>query len=726
MGRKGSTNKQVHQYLVGARDSGFLKLLACTSLLLINAAYAQQSEGEPSAADAVTASPLPTITVSARGGKTQEDPKDLPFGITLVSGEEIEERGLTSIEDVLRATPGVNVNSSGGANVSSLYIRGIGALYPMSMDDTSVAVNLDGSPLSSRHISLGNLDVEHIEVLKGSQGTLFGGLAEAGAINITTRKPTRHVEGYARGEYGQEGQHLVAGAIGGPLTDQLSGRIAIQQSAFDYPITNLQTGEPVAEPDLLALRGSLMWDATPDTSVLVSTERQKARHMGENIVLRPYGDNPVMDVSPGIYANSHKTVERSSLQVDHELDNSQFTAVTSYTDGFNTSPVVYDRLIQASKTGNPNATEYWQLQESREQVLTQDLRLSSLPGAHTFWIGGLSLLHSDRSYDNPRNTYGTSNAQFRDFTTNRYGLYGETTLPLSSDWKLTAGLRHTWDSKTFDATYLSGGAATGESETLSDDFTTGRIGLTHALTPEINVYSMLSRGYNPGGFQDYGNAPGTASYRAATSKSAELGFKSAMAEQRLTLNGALFYTDVEDNHLLSYDSATYAVSAVNADTRSMGAELQASWQFDNGLTLSGDVSYIDAEITTDAFRIGDGDVHAGNHMPDIPRWSSHLALVYQKQISPFFGISSPLLNARLDYNYQGARPADPQNSFDLDAYHKIDMRLGVGSGDTEWYVWGRNLMDEHYDLYGYFAPPSTYYGAPAQGRAFGLGVNHTF
>lgn len=105
MGRKGSTNKQVHQYLVGARDSGFLKLLACTSLLLINAAYAQQSEGEPSAADAVTASPLPTITVSARGGKTQEDPKDLPFGITLVSGEEIEERGLTSIEDVLRATP---------------------------------------------------------------------------------------------------------------------------------------------------------------------------------------------------------------------------------------------------------------------------------------------------------------------------------------------------------------------------------------------------------------------------------------------------------------------------------------------------------------------------------------------------------------------------------------------------------------------------------------------
>ena len=46
MGRKGSTNRQIHQYLLGAQGSGCLKLLACTSLLLINAAYAQQSEGE--------------------------------------------------------------------------------------------------------------------------------------------------------------------------------------------------------------------------------------------------------------------------------------------------------------------------------------------------------------------------------------------------------------------------------------------------------------------------------------------------------------------------------------------------------------------------------------------------------------------------------------------------------------------------------------------------------
>lgn len=673
---------------------------------------------------AATVMELPAVTVTAR--RATEQARDVPFGLTVVQGEEIEERGLGAVEDVLRATPGVNVNSSGGANVSSIYIRGVGALYPMSMDDTSVAVNVDGSPLTARHISLGNLDVERVEILKGPQGTLFGGLGEAGAVNITTRKPTRHAEGYVRGEYGQEGQHLAEAAVGGPLSEQFSGRLAVQQSGYDYPITNLQTGEPASEPDLLAFRGSLLWDAAPGTSFLASAERQKARHMGENIVLMPYGDKPAMDVSPGIYDDAEKTVERYSLQADHAFNNSQITSVTSYTDGYNISPVVYDALIQRARTGNPAATEYWQVQESQERVLTEDLRLSSLPGAKIFWVGGVSLLHSDRSYDHPRNTYGTANAQFRDFTTKRYGVYGETTVPVIEDWKLTAGLRHTWDRKTYDATYRSAGVESSESEKLNDDFTTGRVGLTYEMTSHANIYGMLSRGYNPGGFQEYTNAPGTAGYRAAKTKAAELGFKAESADRRLTVDGAVFATEVKDNHLLSYDSVTYAVSAMNADTRSMGAELQGSWHFDNGFTLSGGMSFLDAKIRTGVYGIGDGDVYSGNRMPDIPRWSGNLAIMYSHEVPRFLGLADPVFNARLDYQYVGDRPANPQNSLDLDAYHKIDMRIGIGSGDKELYVYGRNLLDDHYDLYGYFAPPSTSYGAPAPGRVLGVGFNVIF
>lgn len=668
---------------------------------------------------------LKPVTVTARRGTEQA--RDVPFGLTVIEGEDLEERGLTSLEDALRATPGVNVNSSGGANVSTLYIRGVGALYPMSMDDTSVAVNVDGNPLTSRHISLGNLDVEQVEILKGPQGTLFGGLGEAGAVNITTRKPTRTAEGYLRGEFGQEGHYLTEGAVSGPLSDSLSARVAVRASGYDYPITNIQTSEPVSEPDTMAFRGSLLWDATPDTSILASAERQKVRHMGENIVIMPYGDDPVVDVPPGIYDDSHKLVKRHALQIDHAFDDFQVTSASSYVDGYNISPVIYDGRIQRLRTGNPAATAYWQVQESRERVLTEDLRLSSLPEAPVFWVAGASLLHSDRSYDHPRSTYGSATAQFRDFITKRYGIYGEATVPVAPDWKVTAGVRQTWDDKSYDATYFSGGAASEESADISDSFTTGRLGLTYAVTPHTNVYGMVSRGYNPGGFQEYSTSPGSPGYRAAKAHSAELGVKAEAPDRRWTLNAALFATRVDDNHLLSYDSMTYAVSAVNADTRSIGAEVEGQWFLAGGFSLTGGVSVIDAEILTDVHGIGDGDVHAGNKVPDIPRLSGNLGLQYQQEIAHFLGFDDPALTARLDYQYVGNRPADPQNHFDLDPYHKVDVRVGVADADgKEVYLWGRNLLDDHYDLYGYFSPPSLSYGAPAVGRVLGAGLKVVF
>lgn len=668
---------------------------------------------------------LPAITVKARGVGVEEQAKDLPFGISVMTGEEIEQRRLFNVEDALRSTPGVSVNSSGGANVSSTYIRGVGALYPMSMDDTSVVVNIDGSPVSTRHTSLGNLDIEQVEVLKGPQGTLFGGLGEAGAVNITTRKPTRHFEGYVRAAAGQDANRSIEAALSGPLTSALSGRLAILQSGYEYPITNWQTGGPLSKPDTQAYRGHLQWDISARTSALFTAERQRLRHMGENIVLRPYGKHPAMDVTPSIYDDSRKTVERYSLRWDHGMDNSRITSITSFVDGYNTSPVIYDRRVNEALTGYPS--EYWEVQESRERVWTQDLRWSSLPQSDVFWAAGISALHSDRSYDNPRNTYGASNAQFRDFTSKRYGIYGEATYPLSADLKLTSGLRHTWDKKTYEATYRAGADAF-ESERLKDNFSTGRLGLTYAVTRDTNVYATLARGYNPGGFNDYGRQLGDGKpYRAGTANSLEIGLKSAGEDKPYAFNAAFFVTRVKDNHLLSYDSKTYASAAVNADTQSRGVEMDARWRFKNGFTLSAAMSYTDTDIRTSLLGIGGGDVLAGNRVPDIPKWSGTIGVNYRHVLPEFLGMSSPILNTNLNYQYVGSRPADPQNSFDLGSYSKVDMRIGIANKNAEFYIWGRNLLDKRYDLYGYMAvPPATTYGAPAFGRTLGVGVDVYF
>lgn len=689
----------------------------CAALMMLTStAYAEQSDQINEQDERV----LEPLYVSAR--QEGEEAEKLAFSVDVIDANAIENSRRLTLEDVLMGEPSVNINTSGGANVSTIYIRGVGALYPMSMDDSSVALMLDGSPLSSRNISLGTLDVQQVEILKGPQGTLFGGLGEAGGINITSRKPTPYQEGYVRGEYGEDQQYLVEGAISGPITDQFSGRLAIRTSGYDSWVSNDQTHDEMNSPKKQAFRGSALWQPTSHTQLLISAERHKLEDMAEIFVLKPYGDNPSVSLTPGLYDQDEKDVKRYSIKLSHDFNHSQVTATTSYTDSYNIAPVAYGQHLYEALYGT--AGEYWQMDESREKVLTQDLRLSSLPGADVFWVAGASLSQSDRYFDTPYNSYGAASARHRDFETNRYGLYGEASFPISEKLELTTGLRYSWEDREYEGRYHQSGAVISDHRTLNDDFLTGRLGLSYSLTESVHVYSMLARGYNPGGFNDYASQPAeSAPYRSAKTNSYELGIKKRSLDGKYSINGAIFYNDLKDNHLLSYDAQTFISSVVNADTRSIGVELSAMAALSNDLRLEGGVSYTDATIETDLAGVGGGDVDKGNHVPDVSRWSGKVAVNWKHPVH-IPGFTAPLLNTRLSWSYTGTRSADPQNHFDLDAYRKLDIHLGLVLSDAELYLWGSNVLDEEYDLYGYYGAASAIYGAPGRGRTLGAGIRY--
>lgn len=679
------------------------------------AARAPTDDGKPGSA----AIELQTVTVTARQG--EERAVDVPFGLSVIGGEEVETRRLQTIEEALRSAPSVEVSSWGDPNSANVLIRGVGSLYQVSQDDGSVALNVDGVPMSMRNVSLGTLDVERVEVLKGSQGTLFGGNSQAGSINVTTRKPTRHLEGYVRGEYGEDNQHMEEAVISGPLSERLSGRFALRDTGSDHWIENAQDGKPLAKPSSLAFRGSLLWDISPRTNALFTAEREKNERSPALTIMRPYGDPAKLDFTPGIFNDNHKTAERYSVEINHDLDNSRLTSITAYTTTDFLGVKGYDRRLMQALYGS--SVEYLGTDRSDESKLSQELRLSSLPAAPVFWVAGLYLSSADRSFDS---YYSASNRQNRDFKTDSYAAYGEVTYPLAEKWKVTGGLRHSWDKKRYDATYV-GANTVQDSRKLDDDYTTGRVALSYALAPSTNVYSAFSHGYQSGGFGDFTTQVADSTpYKPARSNALEIGFKTESTDHRFALNGALFLTKVTDAHLLGYDYTAMATSTINADTESKGAELEGTWRVGNGFELSGGLSYINAKIKSDATGVYGGDVQSGNLVPGVPSWSGNLAVTYRKAIPEFVGLPAPVLNTRLSYQYVGARAADAQNHFDLGGYRKVDMRIGVVSGNTEVYVYGNNLLDEQYNLYGYYFTPTVTAGAPARGRTFGVGASYYF
>jgi len=681
-------------------------------------AWAEDADGDGMVA-------LPAVTVTARRG--EEKAKDIPFGLSVIGGEDVETGRMQNVDEALRNVTGVSINASGGPNDYNVRIRGVGSLYQMNMDDNSVVLNVDGVSMSSRNLSLGTLDVDQVEVLKGPQGTLFGRNSEAGAINITTRRPTREVEGYVRGEYGQQMQNLEEAAIGGPVTDSLGARIAIRRTGADYWVDNAQDGKPLTEMTDLAFRGSLLWDAGTGTNALLTAEGERAEGGINVLMLRPYGDHPALDLTPGTFDENRKNNGRYSLEVNHDLSGSRLTSVTALTTTNFIGWKAYDNTLYKaffSIDGTDVVRD-----SAFEQVYSQELRWSSLPGAPVFWVSGLNFSHAKRSFDSDYVTRGAQQAN-RNFTTDSAGLFGEMTYPLTDALKVTGGLRHSWDWKDYDAEYVTMlGAHSMDSRRIYANYMTGRAGLSYAVTDITNLYGTVSRGYKSSGFNDYATqVAGSVPYKPATVQTYELGFKSEPDRGPFTLNGALFLTRVKNDHMMSYNSATFVTSVLNADTESKGAELEGSWRFGNGFTLSSGVAYTYAEITSNAPGASGGDVAAGNRVPDVPRWSGNLALAYLNDVPHFLGLPEPGINARISYRLVGSRPADVQNHFDLDPYGKLDIHLGLMMGSGEVYLWGDNLLDDRYELYA--IGDSNYagvtYGNLSRGRTVGLGTSYKF
>ncbi|MCW1933891.1 TonB-dependent receptor plug domain-containing protein [Pararhodobacter zhoushanensis] len=125
-------------------------------------------------------------TLILSGGLTPIEQANLGRAVTVVTGDEIEERGLTTVQEALRALPGVAVNGSGDS-FTQVRIRGGEANHTLILIDGIEAAGGDGEYILS---GLETAMIERIEVLRGPQSVVYGSNASAGVINIVTRRAT--------------------------------------------------------------------------------------------------------------------------------------------------------------------------------------------------------------------------------------------------------------------------------------------------------------------------------------------------------------------------------------------------------------------------------------------------------------------------------------------------------------------------------------------------------
>jgi outer membrane receptor protein involved in Fe transport len=392
------------------------------------AAIAVALGGVPSAFASDPSDTLEEVVVTAN--RRVQNVLDVPYNISAVSGQALQAADVTSLTDIARLVPGINVPDLGpranGSN-SNIIIRGLNANDPVS----SAYLPWESVPLVSTYVdevpmfvNLNLTDIQRVEVLRGPQGTLYGSGAVAGTIRIIHNlpDPTKYdaevsVDA-ADTSHAANGTYTADGLLNIPISDTAALRMnasykdvagftnasnavvfnAQQQPALADPANPLTSGfrtQSLRDIDSALssyFRTALLWHVTPGIDATFAYQRQDdhSNAFSRQSERQSYTDGAYIPLAP-----DHRVVDLSSLTLSADVGFATVTSSTSYAQnhdqsGYDESPFLLNyNSLSALYYGNyPRATTEF-FTNSTDHSLVEELRLVSKEGhALDYVVGG--------------------------------------------------------------------------------------------------------------------------------------------------------------------------------------------------------------------------------------------------------------------------------------------------------------------------------------------------
>jgi iron complex outermembrane recepter protein len=248
-----------------------IMVAAMCSTMLAPAAFAQDAQADEEATNGDE--PI-VVTATLR----EADVQDIPLAVTAVSPQALERQGIADIKTLSSVSPSFNIQSSQTETQgTSIKIRGVGTTGNNTGLESSVGVFIDGVYQSRPGVALGDLvDLARLEILRGPQGTLFGRNTSAGALNITTRKPSlTKFDGFVNASYGNYNFMNVQAGVGVPIVQDVAAiRLSGTWRKRDGYLKS-STGAESNNRDRYMLRGQLYAEPNADLSIRILADYSK-------------------------------------------------------------------------------------------------------------------------------------------------------------------------------------------------------------------------------------------------------------------------------------------------------------------------------------------------------------------------------------------------------------------------------------------------------------------
>ncbi len=486
--------------------------------------------------------------------KRPEALSTVPMSATAFDQATLNGLGAKDFADVARMTPGITYQGYDDDGDMNVAIRGIisGVGAPTTgiyIDDTPIQIRLDAGVWSNFYPKL--FDLDRIEVLRGPQGTLFGGSSEGGTIRfITPEASLTSTSGYARAEVAMtehgDPSWETGLAFGTPIVeDKLGMRVSLWHrddggyaNRYD-PATGALDATHVNGAGSTV--GHIAFKFAPTENLLITASMmfQDVRSDDKGLFWESAGTYGVQSQLPQPH-NDHAALP--SLGVEYDFEDFSVKSITSFMDyvsnqQYDSTSYELTSFAPGGAITVPFDPNYYVGAHfhSSQQSWTQELRLTSLdqPGSRFTWVGGLFYQHLrslyDGTYEDPNldalanyvsnyngNGPADSASQFgealidgrysfiRHYVSSEHDMaaFGDVTYEVLPDLKLAAGLRVSdsgFGFNDFQDGPWGPAAPTSRSGSERETPVTPRFTLSYQIDLDQMVYTTAAKGYRIGG-----------------------------------------------------------------------------------------------------------------------------------------------------------------------------------------------------------------------------------
>jgi len=690
--------------------------------------------------------------------KQEQSIQDVPISMVAFNSDMLEKLGVQDVKDMAAKVPNLYIKEfpSGGGTTVQLYIRGVGQNDVQITQDPSVALYMDGVYIgSSVGTAFETADLARIEVLRGPQGTLYGRNATGGAINLVTNQADPSALRFQQRLTGGNLDLFASRSIlNVPITDSTAIKIAYASNKRDGWVENLGNGEDFGREDRDDTTVDFHWDASDAMMLDYKYNRPTLKDTSRLSQITEYNPN-APTAALLVFANPAKDANGNPVEATKDrLDKAtSFDEQQQGDQQINAHTLHYawdinEILSLHSITGYRDLNSFYQTSQSPTTSLagvysitnalaytdfnqfSQEFQLLGTTD-HLTWVAGLYYYEDDSEENNTGDTFGSENVpegEIVDYTTannTSTAVFGQVTwTPEQLErWHFTLGGRYSSDNRkaTRDNSRVSfgfGGAPTGIpafDAKYDQDFDEFNPAFTveYDLNDFSNVYAKVVTAYKAGGTSQRSQIEEAfeVGFDPEDLTSYEAGYKGDLLDNRLRVNGAVFYMDFQNYQQSVQTSANPSGrDFVNIDDATIaGLEMDVTYAMTDELTGTLSYGYLDTSFgpNTISYRREDATAPAGfiiiedaltDTLAQAPEHSATAAIDYSLPLS--YATFNVNVNVQyLDSTNSGVViPTGIQDDRTLlnATIGLWDIALGGNYGTLRASLWGNNLTDEEY------------------------------